>query len=132
MRHVFLPRKCKVIRGIMKQLSLPRRADPRKRVKKRPPCGAGANVEPPKRLRLKSREPGELYCSDIAYPSGISNPFSNCYANSILQCMMNHSSFSEITGGLLAAHPLHCSKECGCTGGTCVLASAPWHACIQN
>ena len=80
----------------MKQLSLPRRADP---VKKRPPCGVGANVEPPKRLRLKSREPGELYCSDIVYPSGISNPFSNCYANSILQCMMNHSSFSEITGG---------------------------------
>ena len=89
-------------------------------------------------LRLKFREPGELYRFDITYPSGLSNPSSNCYVNSILQCMINHPSFSEITGGLLAAHPRHCSKKCGCTGGTCIVV--PWylqiaklnHACIQN
>ena len=60
----------------------------------------------------KSRIAGEICLINVVYPSGIANPANNCYANSVLQCLLNHPSFSKLTRDLFEARPHHCSRKC--------------------
>ena len=82
----------------MKRLSLSRR--------KRPVVVVDTEAQ------KKSRIAGEICPINVVYPSGITNPANNCYANSVLQCLLNHPSFSKLTRDLFEAHPHHCSRKC--------------------
>ena len=56
---------------------------------------AVADTEPQKQARIA----GEICPINVVYPSGIANPANNCYANSVLQCLLNHPSFSKRNQG---------------------------------
>ena len=76
----------------MKQLSLKRTRD-RKQLQRRGSCTP-------------------VYIPDCLYPPGIMNVANNCYASSIVQCLINHPSFSLMYEKLIGRHAMHCDKTC--------------------
>ena len=64
-------------------------------------------------LQSKKGKGLEVYCKDgVLRPPGIKNLSYNCYANCIIQCMLNMSCFPTIAQELLAIHPDDCGSMC--------------------
>ncbi len=89
-----------------KQLCLSRKKPEPFRKKPKPLNQLTDDVDSP------NREPGEVYNGNIAYPSGFTNPASNCYINAVLQCMFNTPSFSCIFNAFSRVHSGDCDKNC--------------------
>ena len=102
-------------------------------------CSANQHVTVSKR-----RRPGEVWIENSLCPSGISNPANNCWANSVLQCMLNSSLFMEVISEQILSHPASCSINCNHSGkpnpyilsfsllGTCTYTYTRQHLCYSS
>ena len=88
---------------------------------------------------------GEVWIENSLCPSGpISNPANNCWANAVLQCMLNSSFFMEVISEQILSHPASCSINCNHSGkpnpyiqsfsliGTCTYTYTRQHLCDSS
>ena len=55
---------------------------------------------------------GSVYYTDYLCPPGIMNVANNCYASSLLHCLINHPIYPVLHEQLVGRHALHCDKTC--------------------
>ena len=60
----------------------------------------------------KRKKVGEVWIKESLYPSGISNPANNCWANAVLQCLLNNSVSMQVIKELAKNHPGPCAVHC--------------------
>ena len=58
----------------------------------------------------------ELYNSEALLPPGMTNIASNCYANSIIQCLLNHPTFLGLLEVVYKEHVPSSCKNCSTSG----------------
>ena len=56
------------------------------------------------KLSLRQKSPPALYNSDALKPPGIENIENNCYANSVVQCLLNVPVFVELIEDITESH----------------------------
>ena len=56
------------------------------------------------KLSLRQKSPPALYNSDALKPPGIKNIANNCYANSVVQCLLNVPVFVELIEDITESH----------------------------
>ena len=59
---------------------------------------------------------GEVYFHNCLRPVGITNAANNCYASSVLHCLLNHPIFPMLEEQVITKHEGFCNSTCTRTG----------------
>ena len=68
------------------------------------------------KLSLRQKSPPALYNSDALKPPGIKNIANNCYANSVVQCLLNVPVFVELIEDITESHKSGVCNLCKTSG----------------